>query len=240
MCLAIVEILTVSIDLVRQDTAGIMPFPLPEPFCHLLKIPCLVVGVKGETFQPCPPIYNTDVQLRAKLHRLTGFSPYNGSDEGLAHTDDSVRHAMGTVIMHILLLLINGANRIQTFHLSRGQRFSKGQFAINGIQVTPEVSQLFSNCFAGHLGGMLAASCVFQVIFPGALAVSAGLLPVCRIMENIQKFLGVLSGLIDQRNVLGIPDIGRCTGGVYDHSAAVAASSRTVIRVIVILVLDFF
>ena len=59
-------------------------------------------------------------------------------------------------------------------------------------------------------------------------------------MENIQKFLGVLSGLIDHRNVLGIPDIGWCTGGVYDNIAAVVDSLRTVLRVIVILVLDFF
>ena len=56
---------------------------------------------------------------------------------------------------------------------------------------------------------MLAASCVFQVILPGTLAVSAGLLPICGIMENIQKLLGVLSGLIEQRNVLGVTDIGR-------------------------------
>ena len=34
--LAITEILTVSVDLVRQNTAGIMPFTLPEPFYHLL------------------------------------------------------------------------------------------------------------------------------------------------------------------------------------------------------------
>ena len=34
--LAITEILTVSVDLIRQNTAGIMPFTLPEPFYHLL------------------------------------------------------------------------------------------------------------------------------------------------------------------------------------------------------------
>lgn len=35
-------------------------------------------------------------------------------------------------------------------HLSRGQRLSKRQFAINGIEGTPEIGQLLSNGFAGH------------------------------------------------------------------------------------------
>ena len=102
------------------------------------------------------------------------------------------------VIVHVLLLLIDGANRIQTFHLACGQRFSKGQFAIYGIEVTSEITQLFPNCFAGHFGSMLAASCVFQVILPSTLAVSARLLPIRGIMENIQKLLGIFSGLIEQ------------------------------------------
>ena len=180
-------------------------------------------------------IHNTDVQLRTKLHRLSCFSPYNGSDERLAHADDPVRHAVGVVIIHVLLLLIDGADRIQTFHLPCGQGFSKGQFAIYGIEVTPEISQLLSDCFAGHLGGMLATSCVFQVIFPGTLAVSAWLLPIRGIMEIIQKRLGVLSGLIEKRNILGITDIGRCTGGVHNHGAAVSACSWMIARVIIVI-----
>ena len=57
---------------------------------------------------------------------------------------------------------------------------------------------------------MLAASCVFQVILPGTMAVSPGLLSVCGIMENVQKLLGVFSGLVEQGNILGITDIRRC------------------------------
>lgn len=70
------------------------------------------------------------------------------------------------------------------------------------IQVTPEVGQLLSNGFAGHLGGMLAASGVFQVIFPGAFAVGAGLLAIGRIMQNVQKLFRVLSGFVEQGDIL--------------------------------------
>ena len=101
-------------------------------------------------------------------------------------------------------------------------------------RLTPEVGQLFSNGFAGHLGSMLAASGVFQVILPGTLAVGAGLLPICGIMENIQKLFGVLSGLVEQGNVLGIPNIGGRTGGIYNHGAAVTTLARIMIRVIII------
>ena len=123
-------------------------------------------------------------------------------------------------------------------HLSRGQRLSKRQFAINGIAGTSEIGQLLSNGFAGHFCGVFATSHIFQVIFPGALAVSSGLLSVRGIMEDIQKLLGAFSGLIEQGNILRITDIGRCAGGVHDHSAAVSASSRMIVRV-VILILGF-
>ena len=82
---------------------------------------------------------------------------------------------MGTVIVHVLLLLIDGADRAQTFRLAGGQIFSEGQFSIDGIQVTPEVSQLLPNDFAGHFRGVFTASCVFQVIFPGAFTVGSRL-----------------------------------------------------------------
>ena len=123
-------------------------------------------------------------------------------------------------------------------HLSRGQRLSKRQFAINGIQVAPEVSQLLSNGFAGHFCGVFTASCVFQVIFPGAFTVGSRLLSVRGIVKNIQKRFGVLPGLVEQGNILRITDIGRRAGGVHDHSAAVSASSRMIVRV-VILILGF-
>ena len=92
---------------------------------------------------------------------------------------------MGTVIVHVLLLLIDGADRAQTFRLARGQIFSEGQFAIDGIQVAPEVSQLLPNGFAGHFRGVFTASCVFQVIFPGAFTV-----PKCSALRAWQVFCG--------------------------------------------------
>ena len=57
-------------------------------------------------------------------------------------------------------------------------------------------------------------------------------------ITDIQKLLGAFSGLIEPGNILRITDIGRCAGGVHDHSAAVSASSRMIVRV-VILILGF-
>ena len=96
--LAIAEILPVSVDFVRQDSAGVMPLSRTEPLCHFLQISRLIVGVKRTALQPRPSVNDTDVQLRAKLHRLSRFFPHNGPNEGLAHADDPVRYAVGTVI----------------------------------------------------------------------------------------------------------------------------------------------
>ena len=69
----------------------------------------------------------------------------------------------------------------------------------------------------------IAASGVFQIILPGALAVGAGLLSLYGIMENIQKLFGVLSGFVKKGNILRIPHVRRSTGGVHNHGTAVAA-----------------
>ena len=75
MRLAIAEILPVSVDFVRQDPAGVMPLSRSEPLCHFPQISRLIVGVKRTALQPRPSVNDTDVQLRAKLHRLSRFSP---------------------------------------------------------------------------------------------------------------------------------------------------------------------
>ena len=98
-----------------------MPLSRSEPLCHFLQISRLIVGVKRTALQPCPSVNDTDVPRRATLHRLSRFSPHNGPNEGLVHADDPVRYAVGTVIVHVLLLLIDGADRAQTLRLARGQ-----------------------------------------------------------------------------------------------------------------------
>ena len=211
-----------------------------EPFYHCPQVPCLVVGVERATLQTGPAVYNTNVQLGPKFHRFSGFSPDNRANKRLTDTDDTIRNAVRSVVIHVLLLLVDGSQRIQPLHLPVGQGLPKKELAVNRFQIPLEIAQLLSNGFAGHFCGVFAASCVLQVVFPGALAVGAGLLSFCRVMEHVQELLGVLSGLVEQGNVLGIPDIGGRTGGVHDHSAAVSTSSRSIIRVIVILVFDFF
>ena len=82
MLLAIAEIISVSVDLVRQNAGRVMSFPLPEPFCHCLQISCFVVGIERVTLQTSPAIHNTDVQLGTKLHRFSGLPRKMGRTKG--------------------------------------------------------------------------------------------------------------------------------------------------------------
>ena len=59
------------------------------------------------------------------------------------------------------------------------------------------------------------------------------------IWENIQKLLCVLSGFIEQGNVLGIPNVGGRTGGIHNHGAAVTTLARIMIRVIIRVIVIF-
>lgn len=121
------------------------------------------------------------------------FFSYNGTNERRAHADDPVRYAVGTVIVHILLLLIDGANRIQTFHIL-----------------------YISDNLSGHASGKAVFS-------------------ISRIMKSIRNLLDVLSSPGEQRNILGLTNIGRCVGGVHDYSAAVSASFWMVAKIIIVI-----
>ena len=146
---------------------------------------------------------------------------------------------MRSVVIHVLLLLVDASQRIQPLHLPVSQGHPKKELTVNRLQIPLEIAQLLSNGFAGHFCGVFAASDIFQIIFPGALAVGAGFLPVCRIMENIQKFFSVFSGFVEQGNILGIPNVEGRTGGIYNHGTAISPRSWGIVRVI-ILGLGFF
>ena len=118
---AIAEILSVSVDFVRQDPAGVMPLSRSESLCHFLQISHLIVGVKRTALQPRPSVNDTDVQLRAKLHRLSRFSPHNGPNKELAYADDPIRYAVGTVTMPSMLTLMRILNLAAVVRLSSMQ-----------------------------------------------------------------------------------------------------------------------
>ena len=82
---------------------------------------------------------------------------------------------------------------------------------------------------------MFVASGVFQIILSGTLAVGAGLLTICWVMQDIQQLFDIFPGFIEQGNILRVPDMRRRAGSVYDHGTAVAASSGTLIFIVVFL-----
>ena len=54
-------------------------------------------------------------------------------------------------------------------------------------------------------------------------------------MENIQQLLSIFSGFIQKGNILGIPDIGRCAGGIHDYRAAVPSTIGLVIILVIVI-----
>ena len=109
---------------------------------------------------------------------FTGFSTHNWAHKGLADADNPVLNAVGMVVIHELLLLINLANCLQTLFLVNIQRFPLIQLFIYGGKVSFQIVQLFPNGFACRFCGMLAAADILQVVFSSALAVGTWLLSV--------------------------------------------------------------
>ena len=71
-------------------------------------------------------------------------------------------------------------------------------------------------------GGLLSA--YLQIVFSGSFAIGTGLLAIGGAVENIQQLLSIFSGFIQKGNILGIPDMGRCAGGIHDYRVAVPST----------------
>lgn len=54
---------------------------------------------------------------------------------------------MRSVVIHVLLLLVDGSQRIQPLHLPVGQGLPKKELAVNRFQIPLEIAQLLSNGF---------------------------------------------------------------------------------------------
>lgn len=77
----------------------------------------------------------------------------------------------------------------------------------------------------GQLRRVLTGSRILQIVFSGTLAVGAGFPAILRFVEHIHQ----LFRLVEQGNILGILDIRRRTGRVYDERAAVPVVAARII-----------
>ena len=82
-------------------------------------------------------------QLHAKLHGFAGLSPHNRAHKGLADADYSVLNAVGMVVIHVLLLLINLTNRLQSLRLVNIQCLFLFQLPVNGSKVSFLTEKVF-------------------------------------------------------------------------------------------------
>lgn len=185
---AVAEILPVPVYLICQYPTGVVSLALVEIFNHFLELGRFVVGIKRTVFQSRPAVCDTDIQLHAKLHGFAGLSPHNRAHKGLADADYSVLNAVGMVVIHVLLLLINLTNRLQSLRLVNIQCLFLIQLPVNGSKVSFQIVQLLPNGFTGRLRGVFAAADILQIVFSGSFAIGTGLLAIGGAVEDIQQF----------------------------------------------------
>ena len=156
----------------------------------------------------------------------------------MADADNAVRDAVDVVVVHVLLLLVDFTQRIQSLRLPVGKLLSQRQFCINRFQIAFEITELLADRGACLLCRVFAAAGVLQIILAGTFAVAAGLLAISGIVQNIQQLLRVFPRFVEQRNILRIANIRRRAGRVNRQRSAVAAA--VIIVVVIILPLRRF
>lgn len=88
-----------------RDSDGSLPPPQ--------KVRGLVEDIKGKPFYFGVTVHHADVELGAEFCVCMGFAPHNGPDPRLGQADDTIFHAVGTILVHVELLLIERGDGIQ-------------------------------------------------------------------------------------------------------------------------------
>ena len=136
---------------------------------------------------------------------------------------------MTVVVIHVLLLFVKRAYCGKTLCLPWRKRSSKGELFLNRGEVPSQIAQLLANRFPHFLCCLFPAAAELKKITVRLLAVSAGLPAIRRIVQLVKELFGVFPCFVEQGCVLGIPDVGRCTGRVYNHGSTVAAVSLIIV-----------
>lgn len=85
------------------------------------KVGCRVVCNMSDSpgcNRSCPLIHDADIKLCVELYRFPRFDPDDWADERLTNTANAFRSAVNLVVVHIFLLPIDFAQRVETLGLS--------------------------------------------------------------------------------------------------------------------------
>ena len=97
---------TIPVDLVDQHSLGITSVALFVSLDCLEEITDFIECFKGNSFHSCVSVHHADMNLRSEFGSGMCFSSDDGSYPMLANTDDFVRDAVRSVLIHEQLLFI--------------------------------------------------------------------------------------------------------------------------------------
>ena len=174
MLLTVLQILAVPIDLVCQDTLRIVSRPCIVVLERSDQNFTFVVRVKGLLLDPSHAmIVDTHIQLHSELRWSLGFSSDDRPDVGRADAHDPIRHLMGLVAIHVVLLLVDLSDHVQSVSMCRTKLLAFSQKLIDVLEIPTYILELlllrYTNRFLRTF--LFLGQC--QIIFSGVLPIGA-------------------------------------------------------------------
>ena len=225
--LTVLQILAVPIDLVCQDTLRIVSRPCIVVLDRSDQNFTFVVRVKGLLLDPGHAmIVDTHIQLHSELRWSFGFSSDDRPDVGLADAHNSIRHLMGLVAIHIVLLLLDLSDHVQSGSMFRTKLLAFSQKLIDVLEIPPYILELLLLHYTNHFLRTFLFLGQCQIIFSGILPIGARFRFVVFVAYRVDDRLQILSGFVQQVDILWKRDLLWCTCGIQHHGPLVLSRRR--------------
>ena len=103
----------VAVNLVCQHPRRVASVVFPVAFHSPEEIGGFVESIEGKPLNPGITVHHADVKLRAEFRVGVCLAPDDRPHPRLTDADDSIRHAVYPMLMHVQLLLVERGERVQ-------------------------------------------------------------------------------------------------------------------------------
>lgn len=178
-------------------------------------------------------IVDAHVELRSELCWCLGFASDDRPDVWLTYAHDPVWYFVRLVAVHIVLLFVDLSYHVQSGGMCRTQFFALSQEPISISKVPPNIPELLFQRLTDPLLRTFLFLCQCQIFFSGVPPIGMRFRRIVFVADRIDDRFQILSGFIQQVDILRERDMLRCKCGIQYQGSLVFCKSIAFGRLVI-------
>ena len=170
-------------------------------------------------------IVDAHVKLRSELCWCLSFVFDDRPDVWLTYVHDPVWYFVRLVAVHIVLLFVDLSRHVQSGGMCRTQFSALSQEPIDVFNVPPNILELLFQRLTDPLLRTFLFLCQCQIIFSGVPPIGTRFRRIVFVADRIDDRFQILSGFVQQVDILRERDMMRCTCGIQHHGSLIFCES---------------